>query len=174
VAVNSTFTLPNQPAAGNATWFPLGGDGWISPKAALSVEQQLTMDASGGIASCACFMDPRFESIVVQAQAVVTGVAANAEFQMFLIQNQPATGNRVRAFGTGLRMATIDNDCLFSWAPPLVGDQNRIVVQADNVNGGVLEFQLWIFLFNIRVFEKVPLSTILSSIPSITGQNVVA
>lgn len=175
MSVSDTVVLPAQPAEGSSVYLPLGGgDGWTAPLSAYSVLHSLTMDASGGVASIATTFDARFENILVSLAGLTTGVAGAQDFQEFLIQDQPpAAGHRARAFGEGIQTG-ISDECIFNWAPPLILFQNRCVTTAPNTDNGILHQFAWIFCFNIRVFEKVPLNIILGSIPSIQGQNVTA
>ena len=174
MAVSSVITLPAQPASGSSVYIPLGGgDGWVSPISAYSVLNQVTMDASGTTATCRINFDARWQNILVYSSGLTTGVAGAQDFQTFLVQQEPsASGHRARGFGTGIQLG-INDECVYTWNPPLILNQQRVVISTDNTDGGVLLQFAWIFCFNIRVYEKVPLATILASIPSIAGQNVV-
>lgn len=172
MAVVSDMQLPDQPATGSAVWVPLGGDGWVAPVAAFSVLNQVVMDASGTTATAIVRFDPRFESICVLAQSLVTGFSSSVENELSLIQKEPATGHRAQAFGDGIFMNTLSDHSLFSWSPPLLIGQDRIQCVVVNTDGDTLNFRVQVYMFNIRVFEKVPLNVILASIPSIEGQNV--
>lgn len=150
-----------------------GGDGWTSPLGAYACAPQITMDASGSVASITIRFDERFESILVVAQSVITGIVGLSDTQMNLIQKEPdPAGIRARAMGEGIQTG-INDQCVFAWSPPLIISQDRYVCTTDNVDGGLLNSLAWIFCFNIRVYEKIPLNVILASIPSRETQNVV-
>lgn len=174
MTVSSTVTLPAQPSTGQAIYHPLGGDGWLAPKAAFTVFNTLAMDASGGNSVSTIVFDSRFESILVLMQAHLTGGVAAAEFEAQLIQNPRIdsgnAGIRVRAFGTSIFLDALSDQNLWTWAPPLLVNQASASITTPNVDGDTVHQFAWIFMYNIRVFEKVPLNVILSSIPSIAGQ----
>lgn len=173
MAVTSDFTLPAQPPAGTAIWHPLGGDGWIAPKAAFSVNQTLAMDASGGTATMTCRFDERFQNICVYVQTLTSALLAAVETEFSLVQRPTPPGLRARGFGTGLFMDTLGDDSLFTWSPPVLLNQDRVEAVLVNTTGGTTALFAFIYMFNIRVYEETPLNVLLQSIPQYERQNTV-
>ena len=131
------------------------------------------MDASGGNAVATTRFDPRFQSILVHAQSLVVGLVGAVETEAGLVtRDPPAAPNRARAFGTGIHTGDINAQTLFSWRPPHLLFQNRLQMDVVNTDTGTLHQFAFIFLFNIRVYEEIPLNVILASLPSTERQNV--
>lgn len=173
VAVVSAFTLPAQPASGNAIFHPLGGDGWISPRGVYAVQDNLVNDASGGTGRTTVTFDPRFEGILTHCQALFRSFGGQRDVSFDLVQKPLALGLRASAFGTSLLINNQTLQSLFTWTPPLLTGQGEVTITTDNTDGGTVHTNLWIYVFNIRVFEKTPLNVILASLPRTEGQNVV-
>lgn len=177
MAVATTTVLPGQPGDGVTVYHPLGGNGYDAPNAAYSVLTDLTMDASGGLAVARTNFDEKFSAILVNIDCLVTGLTAAQEFEVSLVQRPTgsgfASGTRMRGHGTGIFTDTVGDRVLYQWSPPLLIDQDHVICSCPNIDTGVLHTMCYIYLFNIRVFELVPLHTILASIPSRQSQNVV-
>lgn len=166
ISVAETLVLPNQPTDGTLRYVPLGGDGFVSPFAAQALRGfELTGDASSGNIEFNVTLDPRFVNLVsLLTISIKQATSADAEFAMDLASDE------VVALRSGLIVAVSSlvtlSEVRFTWVPPATllpgGDKNsRLRCQVLNVNGDVASFDLWTYLFNIRVRETTPIAPLL-------------
>lgn len=157
MSVLSTFTLPAQPAAGQAFYTPLGGDGWVAPQSLWYVDLESTGDSGGGIHQLTINEDLRFSQIVSFLMLQTDGGAVTAEFRVF-------AETTARAAHVGPTIAAA-SDSFLTWSPPLILNAEAWRVTAPNVDGEVLNLKAMIFNYRKRAAEEVPLDKLLASFP---------
>lgn len=173
MSVTDTVVLPAQPTNGSTVYRPLGGDGWTAPHAVYSVLTQVSGDASAGINQAIIETDKRFQSIVVNVEVLFTGDTTTVEGLIEVIADQPVgTQHRVTMMGTMLFLSTLNDFGLLSWSPPVVLGLDFVLSEIQNINNTINNTKAMIYVFQKRVFEKVPLNTILASLPSTQWANV--
>lgn len=173
MAVTVTDSLPTQPTAGSSVYRPLGGDGWTAPHAQYSVLQQLAGDASGTTNSIALNLDLRFMNIVSLMEILYTGATAAIEGEMHVLSDRPTGArHRVRMFGTTLFLATLNDQGLLSWNPPLLLDADSVTSVIENVDSTVHNLLTTVYCFQKRALHQVPLNVLLASLPSVQFTNV--
>lgn len=168
-------SLPAQPANGSSVYRPLGGDGWTAPHALYSTLSQLASDASGDDSDITLNLDTRFMNIVFLMEQLLVGFSSAREGEMQVIGDRPTGAlHRVRMFGLQIHLGTVGgNRGLLSWNPPLIVDAESVFSQTENTGVGPTHNLLClIYCFQKRALEKIPLNSLLASIPSVQFANV--
>lgn len=164
MAVSSSVTLPAQPTAGESVYRPLGGDGWAAPHSLVTCHVSLAGDASGGNSDIQITPDQRFGSIFALLNTNTEGASAAIECIWELgdnsIQDPAAIGFVNAAPVDSLNGA---NHC--SWDPPPLWNPKRVVNTIPNTNGDTHHLRVWIYQFNIRAAEVVPMFQLLANLP---------
>ncbi len=165
MSVASTFTLPDQPSAGNADFVPLGGDGWTSPQSMHILRNVLlVMDASGGNAVMTITTDERWSQIVPWLQLGVLGAAAAEAFSMALVSRlRQGQGQSVQLQST-TNFTTLNLGSAF-WSPPPVVDVDQIIITQANTDGDTMIINGIIYNYRLRASEKVPIQVLLDVLP---------
>ncbi len=173
VAVAQTDSLPDQPAIGASVYRPLGGDGWTAPHAQYSVLQQITGDMSGGTSTLILDLDTRWMNIVYLLETLYTGSTTTVDSAMYVISEYPPNArHRARVFGEMLFLSTLNDQGLLTWNPPLIVDAESVASELENGNNAIHNFNSWIYCFQKRALEKVPLNVLLAALPSTQFANV--
>jgi len=168
MSVTATIILPNQPAAGDVIYVPLGGDGWTSPMSLYEVNLQLANDASGGDTRLFVITDPRFEAVIHRAEVVVASQAAQAEFT-FNLNISAVAGRSPKVpmnYQGEMDFSTLTGTGAAFWDLPPHIDAQQIATTTDNVDATELTIlRAWIYNFHRDASRRVPLSILLASIP---------
>ena len=165
MAVASTFTLPSQPAAGNADFVPLGGDGWTSPQSMHILRSVLLAgDATGGNSVITVNTDPRFSCIVPWIQVGVLGATAAEDYVLALVSRQRiGQGQSVQHVGNTFFSALSGGFAL--WSPPPVIDVDQLSLTISNTDGDTTILNAIVYNFRLRASEKVPIAVLLDVLP---------
>lgn len=173
MAVTTTLTLPGQPDGGLAEYVPLGGDGHTAPLAAWMVWGMTdTGDASGGNATLAIVMDPRYTALVSYvALSIRQGTAADADFRARISPQGAIYPTGSDFWGetgviTSVSSTVTGTECNTTLTPVPVmlrqsGDDPQLAVQFVNVNGDVYFLNCLIYLWDINVRQETPMGTLL-------------
>ncbi len=140
-----------------------------------NVLQQLAGDVSGGSNNLILETDQRWMNIVSVMEMLFTGDTTTTEVAFHLIADRPEGARyRNRAYGTALFLATLNDEGLFSWNPPLLVDAHSIQSTIQNINGSIHNLTTTIYCFRKRALEETPLNVLLASLPSVQFTNVVS
>jgi hypothetical protein len=156
VSILQQVNLPAQPASGDVTFVPLGGNGWTSPKSMYYWSIDQTGDVSGGTATIDVGRDERFEMLIDFME--VQNIGGAVVFRLDIFRNLES---RALVVGTSTADATISTAL---WSPPAIIDPFEWRMSIPNVDGIVSRFKGVVYNFNIRASEVVPLSTLLASV----------
>lgn len=162
MGIGQEFTLPNQPAAGSAVYLPLGGNGFLAPHSAYSIDMQITGDASGGGIAFRIDRDERFEHLIQSMMLQVDGSAAiQYKFEVF----RHADSIFINA-GTSSATTAANADGAYQlWTPPAMIDPSFWRLKVTNVDGVQVKFKCLIYNFNIEASKKIPLNLLLQNVP---------
>lgn len=156
MAVSTSVTLPAQPAAGDTTFQPLGGNGTTAPLGSYIVEAQIAGDASGGNATVTINGDPRYTNVFAWLDALIDTDAAAGEFMLTISRGGGSLEAPPRIMGTIPHVATglAATNASFLWYPPVMLYNQAGSAAAQFPNVGVLEtyiLRLQSFVFNDNV-----------------------
>jgi len=170
VAVSITNQLPDQPVIGASVYTPLGGDGWSSPHSVAEFSVGSAGDASAGNNAIEVLFDPRFSSLVSYVR--LSNSSASTAIEMSLILLPPVRSTpQVQAFANAVPVMGLSTQNNLTWCPPPLPGLGRLQALTPNINGDTLSLMGYIFQFERRALELVPLSVILASLPR--GDNMV-
>jgi hypothetical protein len=120
----------------------------------------VTGDATGGNATARVNADPRFGHLVTLMGATQLSNVTPGQNVFFSLDDSPT------AFGFGdLHAETLAGICVASWNPPPLIQVSTWSCSIPNVDGDALQFAYWVYNFNIRARERVPLDILLASVP---------
>lgn len=162
MAIGEDLTLPDQPAAGSVVFLPLGGNGFLAPHSAFSIDMQITGDASGGGIAFRINRDERFEHLIQSMMLQVDGSAAiQYKFEVFR-ENDSLFING----GTSSVTTASGGDGAYQlWTPPAMIDPSFWRLKVTNVDGVQVKFKCLIYNFNIEASKKIPLNVLLQNVP---------
>lgn len=167
MTVSTTLTMPDQPASGQMSYIPLGGDGMNAPHSAYSIFVTVAMDASGGNSQITMFFDERYTQMVSYMRTEVVGVAANASCRQFvrLDGDEICTSTEPALYWSGTALASA------LWKPPgvIVSSRDKsdayMFSQLVNTDGDTHNFTARVYNFDKRARELTPISVLLASLP---------
>ncbi len=171
MAVAITNQLPDQPVLGLNTYSPLGGDGWTAPHSVAEVSVGSAGDASAGNNVITVTFDPRFQSIVAYVRLSNSSASAGIEMNLSMFPALPRSQPQLQAFANAVPVNALSTTNNFTWAPPPIPGLSRLQATTTNTNGDSLTLMAYIFQFQRRALELVPLNVILAALPR--GDNMV-
>ncbi len=175
LSVSVTTVLPAQPAQGQTTFVPLGGDGRSAPLGCYFCRTEVDGDASGGTAAITIEFDTRYTNLVAYANLVIKADAAAGDFTISLsntnLVSTPATSVIV---GTIPQIATgvSTENSAFLWYPPPLYHQGEGIIFMKVLNVGVLEtYELIVevLCFDIDVRRLTPLPLLQLNVPGVSA-----
>jgi len=138
----------------------MGGDGWSSPKARYEIDAQLAQDATGGVWSIVCTLDPQFMNLVALMQMTEDVAADTTQFSMEILA--PGT---YRVSGDLLKGGQ-DTNSSRVWAPPPIIDPSRITWRLLNATDTKIGFATaTVYVFNKSAQHVVPIEQIFRCLP---------
>jgi len=153
MAVSVITQLPAQPAAGDSTWQPLGGNGTQAPIGSYIFETQIAGDATGGNATVTVNGDVRYTNIYAWLAGMIDADAAAGDFMLTISRGGGSLEAPPRIVGTIPTIATTvgATNSSYLWYPPsLLYNQSGVAAfQCPNV--GVNETYILrgqVFCFN--------------------------
>lgn len=149
-------TLPDQPASGDVTFVPLGGNGWSAPWSMFYFSIDVTGDVSGGIVRVDVNRDERFEHLVDFLE--VQHIGSAGVFRMDLFRDGES-----RAIATGLTLAETTIATRL-WSPPAIIDPDEWKMEMPNIDGEVSKFKGVVYNFRMGASHQIPLPTLLASV----------
>ena len=172
MSVSAQTALPAQPTTGSVALVPLGGDGWVAPHSAYTIEQTVTHDASGGSATNEIRFDPRYTQLLsyinclqtsgADAVEVAFSVECSSNDRILVIKSLPLVAvSGLSTTNTGL------------WTPPAIlcsaglgvaGDLPFFRVVVDNVDTETTIMRARVYNFDKRARERVPLPQLLGTL----------
>lgn len=161
MAVDDTFTLPDQPATGSTRYIPLGGDGWSNPHSMYEITVSLIGDATGGQNVILVNMDGRWECTVIVADGVIS--ANLSRTLVFEIRANGGAFSRgiidTKQGGAGIGVASSQ------YSPPPLFDVQSIALRGQNIDMETNILNVWIYNFRKGAKNRVPMNSLLASIP---------
>jgi len=175
VSVSSTVSLPAQPAQGEQSYIPLGGDGKFAPLGCYFCRLEVDGDAGGGTASLTINCDVRYTNLIAYSNLLIEADAAAGDFALRIEQTgQIATPDRVTIVGTIPNVATgVNSDnSSFLWYPPPLFYQGAGVAISKCLNVGVNEtykLAIEVFVFDINVKRLAPMTWLMQNVPGVSA-----
>ncbi len=165
MTIAETLVLPAQPALGSTEFIPLGGNGYTAPQSAFLVDMQVLGDASGGNISTRIDRDPRFEHLISLMQVESNNTAA-VGYLFNLTRSVIGTVGTLHQVGTtildGITDITLSSAL---WTPPPMIEPFLWQMFTENVDTFTVKFKCLVYNFQIDASQKIPLSTLLASVP---------
>lgn len=166
MAVSEEITLPSQPALGENVYTPLGGDGWSAPHSVWEVAMSLAGDGSGGNNTLQVNFDPRWQAIVSYVRIANSGASTTIEMMATLLPDPPRSTPQAQAFSNATPVNTLAGGFnVFTWCPPPLPHFRILKTVVPNTTGDTHTLMFYLYNFQKRVTEKVPLNIILASLP---------
>lgn len=166
--VTLDVTLPDTavaPGLGSPRYQPLGGDGWTSPHSVFEFGYSSPGTAGGDNNVITVTFDPRWRGIVSYVRLTNSSASAAIEMELQIRPHAPFTSPVMSAFSNATPVNSLSGVNEMTWSPPPVASMNILRGTTPNVNGDTLTLQAFVYNFNIRVLEQVPLALILASLP---------
>lgn len=170
MSVAETITLPAQGALSANVQSPLGGDGWTAPQSVHEVAISLAGIAGGGTNTITVNFDPRYQGVVTYVQARQSDASTSIECQISLLPGGTRSTPQATAFFNAIPVNSIAGTNMVTWCPPPLPHFRVLQSIFPNVDGDVHTLFFYLYNFNIRVLEKVPLNIILASLPRADSQ----
>lgn len=167
-AVNTSFTLPGQPATGTNQFIALGGDGFTSPKGMYLVKNfTSTGDAGGDENEILINMDPDYCCMIAFATVLVQPAAADREMRLVIVGDQVplmVTAPLVNAISADIG----GSQCSYTWMPPAFinpgGDgAPSLSARVANTLAEVLSLNAAIYIYDIRARESFPYAGLIAA-----------
>lgn len=170
MTVEYSVSMNQQPADGGIEIHPLGGDGITSPSSIYHCRVASLGDASAGYNRIRLGLDPRFTQLVTLMTVEVTGVAADVNVDMKIVESVDSLlANRATLKYLPINSQTVD--CRASWAPiPFLmatsssdpTEYPHIQVVTDNVNLSRIRLYAHVYNFDRRARELTPIDILAS------------
>ncbi len=165
MAVSIDNQLPEQPVLGVNTYTPLGGDGWTAPHSMAEVSVGSAGAAGGGTNVITVTFDPRFQSLVTYVRLSNSSASGAIEMNLSLFPALPRAQPQLQAWANAVPVNDVSTQNNITWSPPPIPNLFRLQATTTNVSGDSLTLQAYIFQFQRRALELVPLNVILASLP---------
>ncbi len=165
MAVAETLNLPAQPTTGSSFQRPLGGNGWTAPASVYEIGMSLAGDVTGGNSDMIINFDPRYIGIVTYIELRRNVSAGALEMRLSLIARGAALGPQAEAAFNAVPEIDMDSINYCSWNPPPIPSFDSLGARTPNTDGTTGTLFMFLYNFNIRVLEKIPLNIILASLP---------
>lgn len=170
MAVSEEITLPAQGSNAQNHYSVLGGDGWTSPQSVHEVAMSLPGAAGGGNSTITVNFDPRFQGIMTYVLARNDGASTAIEILLTLGPGAPRSVPQAQAFFNQIPLNSLATSNVATWCPPPLPHFRKITSLMVNTDGDTHKLFFYLYNFNIRVLEKVPLAIILASLPRADSQ----
>lgn len=129
----------------------------------------LTGDATGGLNTITVNFDPRYSGVCSYVR-VARQSAASIEMQLTLLPAPPRNTPQAQAFFNATPLNSISGNNLGTWCPPPLPHFRQLKSAVPNSDTLIHTLFVYVYNFDIRAFEKVPLATILASLPRADSQ----
>lgn len=173
MSVAAVINLPDEPAVGQSTYIPLGGNGTMAPFGCYIGEYGVAGDGSGGTASVNVNMDPRYTNLIVFCNGRAISAAAATEFYMQVVDADTSNRQaRVSIVGTMPHSTVIDSGHSdFLWYPPPILFQQsgncRLICPNIDTETYSITMECYVFVADIRRIAPLPL--LLMNVPGVSA-----